>query len=157
MPRENEPDDRLYGRGRRGPMAKFAWVQTLLLSRLVRRNDRPAIWRVLPHYRRPTPPILPSPPSPTLFLVHRAETLFARLFLPPVIYPGMHRPYPARLPRGRDTTTVFMRERGRAGVDNDSETTYLTYNLVSEFLSSRSPRIERSFADLERDGKKKKK
>lgn len=140
-----------------GPMAKFAWVQTLLLSRLIRWNDRPAIWRVLPHYRRPTPPILPSPP-PTLYSLSRLSCRDPfRSPLPSSCHLSRQAsPYPARLPRGRDTTTVFMRERGRARVDNDSETTYLTYNLDSEFLNSRLPRIERSFADIKRDGKQNK-
>lgn len=77
----------------------------------------------LPQASTPTipPPFSPSPP---LTLSLSFETLFARLFLPPVIYPGMHH----RTPR------VCPAATRRAEVDNDSETMHLTYNLVSEFL-----------------------
>lgn len=53
------------------------------------------------------PPFRPSPLLPL-----SSETLFARLFLPPVIYPGMHH----RMLR------VCPAATRRAKVDNDSET-----------------------------------
>lgn len=97
--------------------------------------------RVLPHYRRPTPTILPPFPP---FLPHPSlirETLFARIFLPPVIYPGMHHRTPRVLPDGHET------RRSRQRLWNNA---HPTYNLVSESLNLC---LAFSIADVKRDSK----
>lgn len=96
--RENEPDDRLHGCGRRaqwrnlhgckrfsfhasygGMTGPQSGASSHTTAGLLRQSFRLSL------------PL-------TLFLVHRAKTLFARLFLPPVIYPGMHRHIPRVCP-----------------------------------------------------------
>lgn len=84
--RVNGPD----GYSPSGPMAEFTWVQTLLLSRLVRRNDRLAICasshttagQLRQFSSTLSPPAPPPPLSPHLFsLYHPRPFSLASSFL----------------------------------------------------------------------------